>query len=284
MAVVTGNNAASWETLRKEARKLENEIDSKLVAYSKLAVALSSSNGPQQMPASFNLNANNQGGQKQQNQSTVDNPGLIQRRHGSDGNGSAAAGAEVMGMELEHLIERLAEVIEAMGDSAAASAIPSTIAAGGADSNGATSMPTSSHMYQRHSEILNDYRNEFRRTKKLMVMVKEKNDLVVPAFKRPASAAGVANADALYAERAALIGASSGVDTSIEKGVSLRDELERQRQNFASMMGRMEEASSKVPTLNRIIGQIKRKKKRDIIIFAGVIVVLTLVTVIWKVF
>jgi hypothetical protein len=35
--------AQSWETLRKDARRLETEIDAKLVTYSKLSATLSTS-------------------------------------------------------------------------------------------------------------------------------------------------------------------------------------------------------------------------------------------------
>ena len=191
-----------------------------------------------------------------------------------------------MGIEIEALLERLSEVVDTMGKMTAGKN-----AAGREGINGSPVVPTMQHTCQRHSEILSDFRTEFFRTKNMLRVTRDRSELLGagpggsggPNARRMTSVLGASGgADALHTERAALVGASAGADAALEKGMTLRDELERQRQNFSNIMGRMEEASGKFPMLNKLIMQIKRKKKRDMYLLVALISVLTFITLTFK--
>jgi golgi SNAP receptor complex member 1 len=181
-----------------------------------------------------------------------------------------------MTSEMEKLLGCLRTVVHAMSSSLEA-APPSP-------------PPALVHTLQRHTEILHDYVQEFRKTSRSVATVRERADLL--SGTRISSEAGrvrgvaasssngtsSAPIDALYAERTALAGASVGADTAIQTGLSLKEDLERQRAMFASMVERMETMSEGMPAVNRLIVQIRRKKKRDLLILGGVIAVLLLVS------
>uniref|UniRef100_A0A6T9YWS2 Golgi SNAP receptor complex member 1 n=1 Tax=Erythrolobus madagascarensis TaxID=708628 RepID=A0A6T9YWS2_9RHOD len=276
--MTTGASTESWDSLRKDARRLESELDSKLVAFSKLAVAISSSSASGAPPPVGASKARADGG-------GASHEGLTQRRAGAEANGSASTGVEAMSMELEALIVRLGEVVDAMGRYVTpTNDVPSAGGGPGGAVSHSVAVPGASHTLQRHSEILNDYKGDFRRTKAVLASTRERNDLFAGTRARVQGGSTAGGGDALFVERAALMGASAGVDSAVDKGLTLRDELERQRQNFASVMERVEVASEKMPALNRVIVQIKRKKKRDVIIMAAVVAVLLFITLFFKIF
>lgn len=76
--------------------------------------------------------------------------------------------------------------------------------------------------------------------------------------------------------------ASTGADAALNAGAALREDLERQRQTFASMVARMDAVGERVPGINRLIGQIRRKKKRDVMVMALVVATLVFLTGLWK--
>lgn len=91
-----------------------------------------------------------------------------------------------------------------------------------------------------------------------------------------------AGEDALRAERTALAGAGAAADAATGAGLALKEDLERQRAAFAAMVDRMDTMSDNMPGVNRMIGQIRRKKKRDVLIIALVVAVLLFFTLSWK--
>lgn len=72
------------------------------------------------------------------------------------------------------------------------------------------------------------------------------------------------------------------LDAALSAGAALREDLERQRQTFASMVARMDAVGERVPGINRLIGQIRRKKKRDVMVMALVVATLVFLTGLWK--
>ncbi|KAA8494071.1 Golgi SNAP receptor complex member 1 [Porphyridium purpureum] len=285
MASAAAGGAPGWDALRKEARLLENELDDKLVAYGRMAVTVAATKQP---VASVSGAAPGVSAPSPAKGDSANAVGLTQRRAGG-----AADAAEAMVAEIEALLERLSDVVDRMG--ALASPVSKTGEKGANVSSG-TPSNASIHAFQRHSEILSDFRTEFRRTKSTIKVARDRMELVSGsgisangsamggAHLRASAAMNAAGPDALHAERAALVGASASADSAIEKSVTLRDELERQRSNFASMMSRMEEASGRFPVLNRLIGQLKRKKRRDMYVLAAVVSILAFLTVLWKLF
>lgn len=280
--------AQTWEALRKEARRLETEIDSKLVDYSKL---LANANSPVHPRASSfdNLRVGDgtlttpstsmNGLRTRPSQLTTSESGpvaALQRRSGAHTRESALAAtlaaADTGTAELDALLARLSSVIDAL-------------AADG--STAAASAGHRSHTVQRHSEILHDYHKEFRKTRKSVNALRDSADLFAGASasasrSSPPQAGANSGADALHAERIALAGASAAADSATGAGLSLKEDLERQRAMFASMVERMETMSEGIPAVNRLIGQIRRKKKRDVLILAMVVAMLLFFTFSWK--
>lgn len=267
----------SWEALRKEARRLETVIDGKLVDYSKLAANLQSASASR---TSFDAS-------RPTNEGTHATPFLPTQAHGltpcaqiADGrlyllNGDEAVqrrgttrdtqAAEDMTSDMDALLTQLSSVIESM----------STLQAS----------PSIAHTLQRHTEILHDYSNEFRKTRASITSLREHAELLSGAADRPrvVTAGGGTSLDGLYKERASIAAATSGADTAIATGMNLKEDLDRQRAMFASMVERMETMSEGIPAVNRLIGQIRRKKKRDVLIMAAVVSVLLFITFSWKV-
>lgn len=241
---------ASWDSLRREARRLENEVDAKLVAYSKLGLANSNASSPV---------------------SSASDGTLKLRGNAAGGDASDAPGAaDHMAIELEALLVRLSETVDAMGRALHAASAPPA--------------PSMTHILERHNEILNDYKNEFRKAKGSLLSAKEHQDLLSSVRQDMVKRGLVAGANGdVYAERTAIAGATSAADGAMNQGLSLREELERQRAMFASMVDRMEAVGESVPSINRLIGQIRRKRKRDVYIFAAVVATFTFITIIWKI-
>jgi golgi SNAP receptor complex member 1 len=194
----------------------------------------------------------------------------VQRRPGPNSAGKELASVDHMTGEMEALLSKLQRVVDAMAASlgAATSAPPQAL----------------THTLQRHTEILHDYTQEFRKTRGSVSSVRERAELLSGAStpKQLAQGESANSADALFAERASLNGARVGADAAVQTGLNIKEDLERQRALFASMVERMETMSEGMPAVNRLIGQIRRKKKRDLFILAGVIGLLLFATFSWK--
>mmetsp|Transcript_29364 Transcript_29364/g.113734 ORF Transcript_29364/g.113734 Transcript_29364/m.113734 type:complete len:119 (-) Transcript_29364:1101-1457(-) len=89
--------------------------------------------------------------------------------------------------------------------------------------------------------------------------------------------------DALYAERAAVTGANNAVDNTLSQGNTLREQLENQRAMFSSMMTRMESVSGSMPSISKLINQIKHKRRRDVLVLGLTVAVLVVITIFWKI-
>mmetsp|Transcript_4272 Transcript_4272/g.8385 ORF Transcript_4272/g.8385 Transcript_4272/m.8385 type:complete len:259 (+) Transcript_4272:1087-1863(+) len=256
--------ATAWDALRREARRLEGEVDAKLVAYSKLGLAFSGTSQAQTLSST----ASNVGDPAVSATTTT-----TRITSSTDEAAATTAGAaEVMAIEIEQLLVRLSETVDAMGRTLQASQTQPA--------------PSMHHILERHNDILADYKNEFRKTKGSILTAKEHQDLLSSVrqdmIKRGLVPSGASNGD-LYTERSAITGANTGAEAALGQGISLREELERQRAMFASMVDRMEAVGDSVPSITRLIGQIRRKRKRDVYVFAAVLAILTLITLFWKV-
>lgn len=183
--------------------------------------------------------------------------------------------AEEMTADMDVLLAKLNAVVESMS---------ATL-----KNSGSTASAALTHTLQRHSEILHDYNQEYRKTRDSISSLREHAELMAGVSTdlgrsrsmNPSTGQGM---DSLYTERASLSAATSGADTAIATGLSLKEDLERQRAMFASMVERMETMSEGLPGVNRLIGQIKRKKKRDVLIMAFVVGTLLFVTFSWKIY
>uniref|UniRef100_A0A8C0DQM4 Golgi SNAP receptor complex member 1 n=1 Tax=Balaenoptera musculus TaxID=9771 RepID=A0A8C0DQM4_BALMU len=139
MAVGTSNY---WEDLRKQARQLENELDLKLVSFSKLCTSYSHSSA--------------RDGRRDRYSS--DTTPLL--------NGSSQDRMfETMAIEIEQLLARLTGVNDKMAEYTNSAGVPSLNAA-------------LMHTLQRHRDILQDYTHEFHKTKANFVAIRERENLM----------------------------------------------------------------------------------------------------------
>ncbi|KAF7244398.1 Golgi SNAP receptor complex member 1 [Varanus komodoensis] len=141
-AAAAGGGSNYWEDLRKQARQLENELDLKLVSFSKLCTSYSHSNSRD----------------------------ARRDRHSSDTtpllNGSSQDRMfETMAVEIEQLLGKLTGVNDKMADYANSAGVPSLNAA-------------LLHTLQRHRDILQDYTHEFHKTKANFLAVRERENLM----------------------------------------------------------------------------------------------------------
>ncbi|XP_016880864.1 Golgi SNAP receptor complex member 1 isoform X5 [Homo sapiens] len=139
---MAAGTSSYWEDLRKQARQLENELDLKLVSFSKLCTSYSHS-------------------------STRDGR---RDRYSSDTtpllNGSSQDRMfETMAIEIEQLLARLTGVNDKMAEYTNSAGVPSLNAA-------------LMHTLQRHRDILQDYTHEFHKTKANFMAIRERENLM----------------------------------------------------------------------------------------------------------
>ena len=151
-------SAGQWEELRRQARVLENEVDAKLVSFSKLCANYTSgatarkyhSTGPRP-------GASSEGGDS-----------VLVSRVNSDQQFENSA------RELEQQLSRLSRIIDQM------SAHLQNLPAASNISNGTQSGAALLHTVQRHRDILADYRHEFQKTKANIMSLRERSELMGP--------------------------------------------------------------------------------------------------------
>ncbi|XP_061461013.1 Golgi SNAP receptor complex member 1 isoform X3 [Rhineura floridana] len=141
MAAAAGSSNY-WEDLRKQARQLENELDLKLVSFSKLCT-------------SYSHNSSREG---RRDRYSSDTTPLL--------NGSSQDRMfETMAVEIEQLLGKLTGINDKMAEYANSAGVPSLNAA-------------LMHTLQRHRDILQDYTHEFHKTKTNFLAVRERENLM----------------------------------------------------------------------------------------------------------
>ncbi|KAF5911672.1 hypothetical protein HPG69_015649 [Diceros bicornis minor] len=126
--------------LRKQARQLENELDLKLVSFSKLCTSYSHSSA--------------RDGRRDSSDTTPLLNGSSQDRM-----------FETMAIEIEQLLARLTGVNDKMAEYTNSAGVPSLNAA-------------LMHTLQRHRDILQDYTHEFHKTKANFMAIRERENLL----------------------------------------------------------------------------------------------------------
>lgn len=286
--------SSAWESLRREARRCENEVESKLTRYAKLAASLSAASAS---------SASAGGGGTGQNGAAVADA----RASGTDGQQRMAkelVQADALGSEIEALLRQLHDANEQMASLSRA------------DGSASAALL---HTLQRHREILAEHRQELRRLRGNVRSAREHAELfgnvraeyaerrrleqqqqqqrhhgsrgegAPDDLERGVHRGDDEDADehgrddpSLERERQHLYGAERATDSAMGQGTALRDDLMRQRQMFASMVQRMGTVAESMPSLNRLIAHIRRKKRRDVLVLGVVIGVLLFVTLAWK--
>ncbi|GJJ70056.1 golgi SNAP receptor complex member 1 [Entomortierella parvispora] len=240
IAAATGTAAGPlpWDTLRKDVRQIEIEIESKLTALSKFAVR----NGP------------------------------------SAASGAAAAGAagssaapSGTGEELEVNIEELLEKLNNLVDAMSAHLDNQTQTTGQAPIQ-------MSHLLQKHRDILHDYTKEYRKTRQNVRAARDHAQLLssvrddISTFKNGGpSGSGMSASDYLLNERSRIDGSHLLADSALEQAYATKDDLDRQRSTLLSVNQRITNVATQLPSVGQLIGKIQSRKNRDNVILSCVI-------------
>jgi len=237
MATQTGN----WEGLRKQARSLENDIDTKLVAFSKLGTNYTS----------VKLNEDKQ-------------PLL-----GGDSR------IEDLQGELDDLLNRLGQVNEEMSNYAV-----------GVGSGQSAAIH---HTLQRHNEILQDYRQEFKKTASNIANIVEREDLLssvqseISDYRNKENGKRGQAMDSLQREMEHTRNSERLIDEQINIALDTRESLVSQRELLKAVQTKLNDITNKFPMINNLVNKINFRKRRDTII-VGVVIGLCLVFMIWYMF
>jgi len=248
--------SVSWEQLRVEARRLEGEVERSLSDFAKACAALSGSA-----------------------------LGLVDASRRNDQVARELERVEALETRLQGCLRQLEEVNRQM----------TTFTQ---DEQG---KPALLLVLQRHQEVLAESRIEYRRLRASLRQVREYFDLVGPrrvssperqrsqtkagggAGSLPGAAPdlerGLRN---LESESTHVNGAHQAVDASLGQSMALRDELVRQRQTFALMFHRMTAMADSLPQVGRLVANIRRRKRRDVLVVATAAALLSLLTILLR--
>ncbi|XP_072033423.1 Golgi SNAP receptor complex member 1-like [Amphiura filiformis] len=236
-----------WEDLRKKARQLENEIDLKLVSFSKLGTNYSHHN---------ELDSN-----------SADTSPLL-----------SASNSEhmfdTMAMEIESLLAKLTETNDKMADYAGSVSAASPSAA-------------LLHTLQRHRDILQDYGHEFQKTKANITACREREDLLgsvrrdIDAYH---SSSGLNRRTELYLkENEHVRNADRIADETIGVAMATKENLMSQRGTLKKISSTMNTMANKFPVINSLVQRINLRKRRDTLILGSVIAI-CIVLLLWYAF
>merc|ERR1712198_594970 len=230
------NKTGNWEGLRKQARALENEIDLKLVSFSKLGTNY---------------------------------------KHGDQfGDKAPLLGEDTLHsteQQLESLLTQLSSINDQM----------STYATGVGEQRSAAIH----HTLQRHTEILQDYRQEFNKTASNIAAIVEREDLLssvqsdISDFRNKQSGA----MDSLQREMEHTRNSERLIDEQISIALETRESLVSQREILKAVQTKLNDLTNKFPMINNLVNKINFRKRRDTIIL-GVVIGLCLVFMLWYIF
>ncbi|KAL6498778.1 Golgi SNAP receptor complex member 1-2 [Orobanche gracilis] len=266
---------SGWEELRKEARKIEGDLDVKLSSYAKLGARFT------------------QGGNVDAGSPTV----------------GSSRSWKSMEMEIESLLEKLLDINDSMSRSAASAASTTSVTQKLARhrdilhefTQGVKQLnrkgPRSSSVRNKNSvasvspELDRAYifllelgPGEFKRIKGNINSMREHAELLtsvrddISEYKASGSASPRMQ---LLRERAAIHGSISHIDDVISQAQATRAVLGSQRTLFGDVQGKVKLLGDKFPVISGLIGSIRRKRSRDTLILSAVIAACTLFLIIY---
>nr|XP_056720887.1 Golgi SNAP receptor complex member 1 [Euleptes europaea] len=251
MAAAGGSSGSNyWEDLRKQARQLENELDLKLVSFSKLCTSYSHSNNREGRADRY----------------SSDTTPLL--------NGSSQDRMfETMAVEIEQLLGKLTGINDKMAEYANSAGVPSLNAA-------------LMHTLQRHRDILQDYTHEFHKTKANFLAVREKENLLgsvrkdIESYK---SGCGVNNrrTELFLKEHEHLRNSDRLIEETISIAMATKENMTSQRGMLKSIQSKMNTLANRFPAVNSLIQRINLRKRRDSLILGGVIGICTILLLLY---
>ncbi|KAL6098786.1 gosr1 [Pungitius sinensis] len=244
----TKNMATSsnyWEDLRKQARQLENELDLKLVSFSKLCTSYSSSSNRDQRT----------------------------RDSRSDSVGSSQDMLVSMTTELEQLLANLTAVNDKMAEY--------TNSPGASSHNAALMHTLQRHrdILQDYTLEFHKTKSNFfslREREDLLGSIHRD----IESYK---SSAGVNNrkTELILKEHEHLRNSDSLIDNAISIAIATKENITFQRGMLKSIQTRVTTLANRFPVINNLIQKINLRKRRDSLILGGVIGVCTILLLLY---
>lgn len=237
-----------WEDLRKQARQLENELDLKLVSFSKLCTSYSSS-------SSNGLGLNQRTGDRRSDSVSSSQDNML----------------VAMTTEIEQLLAKLTGVNDKMVE----------FTAGTSPHNSGLM-----HTLQRHRDILQDYTLEFHKTKTNFFSLREREDLLgsvhrdIESYK---SSTGVNNrrTELFLKEHEHLRNSDRLIDNAISIAMATKENITFQRGMLKSIQTRVTTLANRFPAINSLIQKINLHKRRDSLILGTVIGICTILLLLY---
>ncbi|XP_067421979.1 Golgi SNAP receptor complex member 1 isoform X1 [Emydura macquarii macquarii] len=248
--MAAGSSSNYWEDLRKQARQLENELDLKLVSFSKLCTSYSHSSARE----------------GRRDRYSSDTTPLL--------NGSSQDRMfETMAVEIEQLLGRLTGINDKMAEYTNSAGVPSLNAA-------------LMHTLQRHRDILQDYTHEFHKTKTNFLAIRERENLLgsvrkdIESYK---SGSGVNNrrTELFLKEHEHLRNSDRLIEETISIAMATKENMTSQRGMLKSIQSKMNTLANRFPAVNNLIQRINLRKRRDSLILGGVIGICTILLLLY---
>lgn len=230
----TISTLTDWEDLRKQARQLENEVDAKLISFSKLC---------------SNYLA--------RDQTTIHHYGLL-----DSSTTPSSSSFDTMSIEIEKLLERLSDINKRMSD-----AIPTIIG-----SNTAATHTLQRHYeicqdYRREFErTKSNIRNFKTREDQLMNNNNHPTDSDINA-----PSLNSRRQDYYLREMGYLNNSNKLIDRNLELASLIKKDLTDQRRLFMKITHKIKTMTNRFPLMNNILQRIKIKKRKDSLVLGFVI-------------
>ncbi|NWZ48961.1 GOSR1 protein, partial [Haliaeetus albicilla] len=236
--------------LRKQARQLENELDLKLVSFSKLCTSYSSTRDGRR------------------DRYSSDTTPLL--------NGSSQDRMfETMAVEIEQLLGKLTGINDKMAEYTNSAGVPSLNAA-------------LMHTLQRHRDILQDYTHEFHKTKANFLAIRERENLLgsvrkdIESYK---SGSGVNNrrTELFLKEHEHLRNTNNLIQSFSFSSIAMatKENMTSQRGMLKSIQSKMNTLANRFPAVNSLIQRINLRKRRDSLILGGIIGICTILLLLY---
>jgi Golgi SNAP receptor complex protein 1 len=175
---------------------------------------------------------------------------------------------EGMSMELQQLMDRLEDVNAKMHEAVGASATPSL-----------------AHTLSRHTEILDDMRRDFNKTKRSIRETTGRSQLLSSVQKDIDSyrSAEAQRQDLYMKENQSTMNSMRGAEDAISIAIAAKEALVKQRGIFGDVQSRMSVLTEKFPQMKNLMTKIAYRKNRDQVILAGVISTCIILTLMYTV-
>jgi Golgi SNAP receptor complex protein 1 len=230
---------STLEELRKEARKLETLLDNKLVSYSKFGANFAHSTLLREDSGGGGSTSTTgpAGGQ--------DTSMLANSEHVSNS----------MALEIEQMLIKLSEINEEMSRCNTSAAF--------------------SHILQNHRSKLHEFTQEFRRTKNNINATREHAELLISVredISQYKKGSGLnSRTENLLRERSSLHSIDRVADALLGQAQEAREVLHNQKSMLQGTISKLTSLTTSFPGINTLMGTIKKKKARDLIILGGFI-------------